>query len=112
LWVIRVVSRNEPKGPVHPPTTDIRRWRLKLPNQSRIRGALHHPLEPVIGLAEGETRWRVTTVCRLRAPPYAFRASRNRTGSPLDGVVNSPCHITRLPRTKVPTGHPVTRTPS
>jgi hypothetical protein len=28
----------------------------------RGRGVLDHPLEPVIGLAEGETRWRVTTV--------------------------------------------------
>jgi hypothetical protein len=65
-----------------------------------------------IGLAEGETRWRVTTVCRLKAPPYAFSVSRNRTGSPDDGVVSSPCHITRLPRTKVPTGQPVTRRPS
>mgnify|MGYP003694445823 CR=1 FL=1 len=43
---------------------------------------------------------------------YAFNVSRNRTGSPVDGVVTSPCHITRLPRTKVPTGQPVTRTPS
>jgi hypothetical protein len=25
-------------------------------------GILDQPLEPVIGLAEGETRWRVTTV--------------------------------------------------
>ena len=44
--------------------------------------------------------------------PYGFSVSRNRTGSPDDGVTNSPCHITRLPRTKVPTGQPVTRIPS
>jgi len=25
------------------------------------RGILDHPLEPVIGLAEGETRWRAMT---------------------------------------------------
>jgi hypothetical protein len=25
------------------------------------RGVLDHPLEPVIGLAEGETRWRMMT---------------------------------------------------
>ena len=43
---------------------------------------------------------------------YVFSVSRNRTGSPVDGVVNSPCHITRRPRTKVPTGQPVTRMPS
>ena len=48
----------------------------------------------------------------MTGPPYAFSVSRNRTGSPVDGVVTSPCHITRLPRTKVPTGQPVTRTPS
>jgi hypothetical protein len=45
-------------------------------------------------------------------PNYPLSVSRNRTGSPDDGVVNSPCHITRRPRTKVPTGQPVTRTPS
>ena len=43
---------------------------------------------------------------------YAFNVSRNLTGSPVDGVITSPCHITRLPRTKVPTGQPVTVTPS
>jgi len=30
---------------------------FEAPNQSRSRGVLDHPLEPVIGLAEGETRW-------------------------------------------------------
>jgi hypothetical protein len=34
---------------------------FEAPNQSRSRCVLDHPLEPVIGLAEGETRWRVTT---------------------------------------------------
>src|SRR5207248_2025866 len=29
------------------------------------RGVLDHPLEPVIGLAKGETRWRVMTVLGL-----------------------------------------------
>src|SRR3981189_3438378 len=43
---------------------------------------------------------------------YAFRVSKNRTASPVEDVTNSPCHITRRPRTKVPTGQPVTRTPS
>jgi hypothetical protein len=27
----------------------------------RIRGILDHPLEPVMGLAEGETRWWMMT---------------------------------------------------
>jgi hypothetical protein len=39
-------------------------------------------------------------------------ASRNRIGCPVDAVTNSPCHITALPRTTVPTGQPVTVTPS
>src|ERR1700730_11561436 len=43
---------------------------------------------------------------------YALSVSRNRTGSPLDGATSSPCHITRRPLTKVPTGQPVTRNPS
>jgi hypothetical protein len=30
--------------------------------KSRRRGVLDAPLEPVIGLAEGETRWRNMTV--------------------------------------------------
>jgi hypothetical protein len=31
----------------------------------RIRGVLDAPLEPVVGLAKGETRWRgMTTVIR------------------------------------------------
>jgi len=38
--------------------------------------------------------------------PYAFNVSKNRTGSPCDGVTSSLCHITRLPRRKVPTGQP------
>jgi hypothetical protein len=28
----------------------------------KVSGILDHPLEPVIGLAEGETRWRMMTV--------------------------------------------------
>ncbi|GEM_PF-3650842 len=43
---------------------------------------------------------------------HGFSVSRNRTVSPVDGVATSPCHITRLPRTKVPTGQPFTFTPS
>ncbi len=43
---------------------------------------------------------------------WARSVSRNRTGSPVDGASTSPCHITRRPRTKVPTGQPLTLTPS
>jgi hypothetical protein len=32
------------------------------PDHSNVSRILDHPLEPVIGLAEGETRWRVMTV--------------------------------------------------
>jgi predicted RNase H-like HicB family nuclease len=39
-------------------------------------------------------------------------AHQNLTGSPIEGAVNSPSHITRRPRTKVPTGQPVTVLPS
>jgi hypothetical protein len=28
-----------------------------------VSGILDHPLEPVIGLGEGETRWRMTIMC-------------------------------------------------
>src|SRR5260370_2148743 len=34
--------------------------------KSRGRGVLDTPLEPVIGLAEGETRWRGMTACGAR----------------------------------------------
>jgi hypothetical protein len=41
------------------------------------RGVLDHPLEPVIGLAEGETRWRVTTTVKL-APLLLRHLDRKR----------------------------------
>jgi len=47
--------------------------------ESRSRGVPDTPLEPVIGLAEGETRWRsMTTACE------AVRARRalNRLSTP------------------------------
>ncbi len=66
-----------------------------------VSGILDHPPSRVTTIVGGTI-----------AAPYAFNVSRNRTGSPVEGVVTSPCHITRLPRTKVPTGQPVTRTPS
>jgi hypothetical protein len=31
--------------------------------ESRGRGVLDGPLEPVVGLAEGEIRWRAMTFC-------------------------------------------------
>ena len=52
-------------------------------------------------------------IARNRVGGYAAGiVSRKRTASPPDGAVNSPSHITCAPRTNVPTGHPVTVTPS
>ena len=42
----------------------------------------------------------------------AAQLSRNRTGSPWAGPAISPSHMTRRPRTNVPTGQPCTLTPS
>jgi hypothetical protein len=40
--------------------------------ESRIRSVLDTPLEPVIGLAEGETRWRGMTACgRGASAPFS-----------------------------------------
>jgi hypothetical protein len=47
----------------------------------------------------------------LASGPRAAR-QENLTASPPDGAVSSPSHITRRPRTKVPTGQPVTVLPS
>src|SRR5262249_21438171 len=50
--------------------------------------------KPVIGPRFARTRWL------LAVTQYqAFSVSRNRTGSPVDGVNSSPCHMTRRPRT-------------
>ena len=48
--------------------------------ESRRRSVLDTPLEPVIGLAEGETRWRsMTTVCEgMRAAPRPQPPVRTR----------------------------------
>ena len=40
------------------------------------RGVLDPPLEPVIGLAEGETRWRGMTTTAERAGERAIRCFR------------------------------------
>jgi hypothetical protein len=54
--------------------------------ESRSRGVLGPPLEPVIGLAEGETRWRGTT--RSDAAPAYFSPTLNG-GSLPGGVLSS-----------------------
>jgi len=48
--------------------------------ESRSRGVLDTPQEPVIGLAEGETRWRgMTTVCEASSSAVAQRAKAEAT---------------------------------
>lgn len=52
---------------------------------------------------------------RPREPPPHLdwgNASSNTTASPRDGPTSAPCHITVRPRRIVPTGQPVTVTPS
>src|SRR6267378_773581 len=71
-----------------------------MPRYELLRGACHRARIRA-------TRWLAMT----ESVTHAFSVSRNCTGSPVDGASNSPCHITRRPRTKVPTGQPVTRTP-
>jgi hypothetical protein len=53
------------------------------------RGVLDTPLEPVIGLAEGETRWRGMTAnrapdVRIFSPLWHFPLSRKRFMVPSD----------------------------
>jgi hypothetical protein len=67
-------------------------------------------------------KWRRKPLESLKTRPEMaahFRAlgsravqPQNRTASPEDGAVSSPSHITRRPRTIVPTGQPVTVFPS
>lgn len=59
----------------------------------------------------------IVAIARVGARAQAFRAanhkdSENSTALPCPGVATSPSHITRFPRTIVPTGQPVTFTPS
>src|SRR5207244_2639654 len=95
-----------------------RRWRLPRAGEPvRRTGRTGHDLrrrrggEICRGPSLARAQRRVLAVAG-EAVAYCFNVSRNRTGSPLEGVVTSPCHITRRPRTKVPTGQPVTSTPS
>jgi hypothetical protein len=48
--------------------------------ESRGRGVLDTPLEPVIGLAEGETRWRGMTAVGGRAKRRSNPATSFRDG--------------------------------
>ena len=62
-----------------------------------VRGAINQP----------EFLWN----SRQSGAHAGGKASWNFTASPVEGPVSSPCHITLRPRTKVPTGQPVTVTP-
>jgi hypothetical protein len=54
-----------------------------------------------------DRKWQPVSCAGLRAVQ-----PQNRTASPVEGAVSSPSHITLRPRTKVPTGQPVTVFPS
>src|SRR5882724_3361724 len=77
---------------------------LRRGRRGQIRGKPSRP----------RSQWRVFDGASetVVAANHPFNVSKNRTGSPVEGATISPCHITRRPRTKVPTGQPVTRTPS
>ncbi len=49
--------------------------------ESRSRGVLDTPLEPVIGLAEGETRWRGMTVFSIACCAFTVIASEAKQSS-------------------------------
>jgi hypothetical protein len=58
------------------------------------RCLLDHPLEPVIGLAEGETRWRVMTSCCFSS----FRGARKRESGISQGNIQIPgLRLRRIP---------------
>ena len=60
--------------------------------ESKRRGVLDTPQEPVIGLAEGETRWRGMTVangagfCRHCEEPTGRANARPMTGSATEAI--------------------------
>ncbi len=55
---------------------------------------------------------RASTKQPAATRPRPVPPHQNLSASPVEGVVNSPSHMTRRPRTKVPTGQPVTVLPS
>ena len=60
--------------------------------ESKSRGVLDTPLEPVIGLAGGETRWRgMTTPLRggrnWLIPPRAYRESSRIIAAPFSAII-------------------------
>ena len=69
---------------------------------------VENPLAKRPSTYDGRGLWR-DRIFRFAA---GRRRHQNRTASPVDGAVSSPSHITRRPRTKVPTGQPVTVLPS
>jgi hypothetical protein len=72
--------------------------------ESMSRGVLDTPLEPVIGLAEGETRWRGTTTAGVTSlSPPSLRAKRSnpsfREGK--NGLLRrGACHRARIRATR------------
>jgi RNA polymerase subunit RPABC4/transcription elongation factor Spt4 len=74
--------------------------------ESRSRGVLDTPLEPVIGLSEGETRWRgMTVIARSDLSAAAQRAKAEATkqsilSSRRDGLLRTACHRARIRATR------------
>jgi hypothetical protein len=65
-------------------------------NQPRSRGVLDTPLEPVIGLAEGETRWRGMTTEDVALCAFSFCQNLNRLIVLADFGVGAQHRIHRL----------------
>ena len=88
-------------------------WRLSvLPRRHRSRR--HVEVLSRRGLTAVSQSGAAAMADRKRTPEVQAGASvsRKRTVSPVDGSVSSSSHMTRRPRTTVPTGQPVTVCPS
>jgi hypothetical protein len=88
-------------------------------DQSRRAGRYGRPCQyhspaprPAAARRGGARRQRDTLWLYRQACNGAVKSHPNLTASPVEGAVSSPFHITRRPRTKVPTGQPVTVFPS
>src|SRR5262245_14361343 len=73
----------EASRPIHPRLSSPRMRAIQYSRggdfESRRRGVLDSPREPVIGLAEGETRWwGITETGVGRSPPAHFTCIRTR----------------------------------
>ena len=58
-----------------------------------VSGILDHPLEPVVGLAEGETRWRMMTAGNGSTLPRREAPELCRNFRPIEGAGNAGCPL-------------------